>query len=280
MPKILEISNEELQSLDLKKFIGGNSPYSEQDNSINHAFSFGKDYFVEMVRDRTGFIGGRVLDLLSGYGRWIPFLAEFNNEVIAIEQNEKCQALAKQLCKHFEVNNVQLWTGDISIIEKIEDQSIDYVWMWSGLQYVDRLYTLSQINRVLRPGGRVFIGAYNGPGIMLEHIKSGAIAGKLFEGTSKWALQALAKGPTYNGNPNFSDLKSCGDTCQEFGFELIAATPQGCIDIRLPNGSINEIKESSFVDNYVRTIEYIAEKLPIQKTSKFLWLKRKLKTWR
>src|SRR5690606_22027801 len=144
-------------------------------------------------------------------------------EVIAIERVENCQILARELCKYFEVNNTQLWTGDISIIERIEDESIDYVWMWSGLQYVNRSYALTQINRVLHPHGRVFIGAYNGPGIMLEHIKKGASSGELLEGASKWAIEALAKGTDFNGNPNVSDLKSCRNTCNEFGLELIAA---------------------------------------------------------
>jgi len=256
---IIDITDEELKNIDLTSFIKGEALYGNSDSSLENTFVKGKEFYLKMVQDRTQFTGGRVLDLLSGHGRWLPFLSAFNDEVIAIERIEKSQLLAKRLCDYFDIKNVKFLTGDVSLIENIKKETIDYVWLWSGLQYISRDYALNQVRRVLRPGGRIFVGAYNGPGLMIEHVKNGIKNGMLFEGASKWALTGLAKGPLDNGEPNFIDLDSCSEICEMYGFRLIVAASSGNIDIT-DSRNVERIEPASHVDGYVRTVEFIAEK--------------------
>lgn len=255
-----EITGQELAAVDLRRFLDGRNPYGEHDASIDRAFTLGKELMDETVRDRVEFVGGRVLDLLSGCGRWLPFLARANREVVAIERVEDAMTLARNMCAHFGFDNVQYMTGDISRIEELEDASFDFVWMWSGLQYVERAYALTQVHRVLRTSGRLFIGAYNATGLMFEHLRKGAEQGAVFEGTARWALSALARGPQGDGNPNFVDPEGCAELCRRFGFSLLAAAPQSFLDLRSESGRAVGWEDATKVGAYFRTVEFLAAK--------------------
>jgi SAM-dependent methyltransferase len=254
------LSEDELAALDLRQFLGGRSPHGGRDSSIDTAFRLGKAAMTEIVQHRVGFTGGRVLDLLSGFGRWLPFLAEANREVVAIERVADATTLARNMCEHFGISNVMHMTGDISRIRELDRGSFDFVWMWSGLQYVERAHALTQIHRVLKPGGRVFIAAYNATGLMVEHVVNGAETGMVFDGASQWALSALARGREHDGNPNFMDLDGCEDLCKKFGFSLIAAAPQSFLDLRAPEGRASGWQDARRVGRYFRTVEFLAER--------------------
>ena len=260
------VTAKDLEELDLSRFLDGRNPYGDHDDSIYRAYEWGKRYFEETISERVGFVGGRVLDLLSGVGRWVPFLAEVNEEVVALERMPECVELAKNYCDHFGVRNASFMAGDISRVEELADESFDYVWIWSGLQYVDRAYTLNQVNRLLVPGGKVLVGAYNSTGIMLEHLNNGARQGTVFEGASQWALKALAEGADADGNPNFTDLESCERLCQRFGLALCAVAPQHYLDATEKSGRKTGWEDAPRVDAYFRTVEFVAEKPRVKET--------------
>ena len=146
-----DLTEENLASLDLRQFLGGrSSPYVYHDNSLEKSFALGKSVMQGIVSERVRFVDGRVLDLLSGHGRWLPFLAEVNREVVAIERLDACNQIARGFCRQFGINNVTFMDGDISLVEELDANSFDFVWMWSGLQYVERAYALKQIHRIFR----------------------------------------------------------------------------------------------------------------------------------
>ncbi len=254
------VTDADLRSLDLTAFLGGENPYGKHDRSVHNAYAHGKDFYEEMVTERVGFVDGRVLDLLSGFGRWIPFLSACNREVVALERLPGCVELSRRLCEHFQLSNVSFIKGDIKKMKRLESASFDYVWIWSGLQYVERALALREVRRVLKPGGRVFVGAYNATGLMLEHVMDGAENGTAFDGASRWALDALWRGRASDGNPNFMDLDGCAGLCERFGLSLIGAAPQNYLDIRHPACRRDGWESAGHIGAYFRTIEFLAEK--------------------
>lgn len=257
----LDIANSDFRKLDLRCFYGGQNPLSDNDKSLDRAFIFGLDFFRDYVRNRTGFTGGhRVLDLLCGFGRWLMFLAEENDEVYGIDRMESCVELASNMCGNFGFDNVTLEAGDVSLVSSFDDEYFDYVWMYSALQYVDRGNTLQEVNRVLKPGGRLFVGNYNSTGLMLNHFMEGARQDRINEGSSQWALDALVRGSQGDGNPNYMSVEGCPELCERFGFRLIGAAPQPCLDLSQESGRRKDATPKIVFDHYVNTIDFVAEK--------------------
>ena len=255
-----QVTDSELKALDLLAFNGGVNPYGPGDNSVRNAFRMGKASLDRTVRVRTAFTGGRVLDLLSGFGRWLPSLATSNHEVIAIERLEGCTNIAKGICHKFGLDNVTLITADIEYLNKLEPESFDYVWMWSALQYVHRGWTLAQVNRLLKKDGRIYVSAYNSTGIMLQHVMDGLSAGKVHEGSSAWALSALDRGPDADECPNYCEPDLIHQVCFRYGLQVIAAAPEPALNLDLPGGVDREMEISRPFEHYYRTIEFVAEK--------------------
>ena len=92
------------------------------------------------------------------------------DDVVGIDRLEGCTTIAEGLCRHYGFDNTAFHAADVTYIETFPDESFDTVWMYSALQYVERGYTLSQVHRVLKPGGTLFVGNYNSNGLMLEHV--------------------------------------------------------------------------------------------------------------
>lgn len=258
----INLDDDGLRKLDLRRFNQGRSPYAEHDTSLDAAYRDGRQYHEDMVSWRTGMAGGkRVLDLLCGFGRWSPFLAEVSDEVIGIDQVHECIELARNYCAWCECNNASFLEGDWHIVNKYSPRYFDRVWIWSGLQYIHRCEALAEVNRLLEPGGRLFVGAYNSTGIMIQHVLDGARHQRINEGSSQWALSALVHGPDWDGYPNYITLDACHALCSRFGFELIAVAPQGCIDVSRPSGLIDGCKGTVLYDHHPRTVEFVAEKV-------------------
>lgn len=261
MSRRVNISSEDLAALDLRRFNDGRSPYPETDNSLDNAFKPGIDFFREYVGKRTGFTGGaRVLDLLCGFGRWTPFLAEVNDHVIALDRLHDCVNLGRNLCDELGLDNVEFMEGDISRIERFPANSFDYVWMYSALQYVDRGYALWQIQRVLKPRGRLYVGQYNSTGLMLTHLWNGVQSDTINSGPSQWALKALVNGPDGDGNPSYATVEQSESMCKRHGLSLIKAVPCCGLDLREESGEQESLRHPKVFEHYYKTIEFIAEK--------------------
>lgn len=255
------LDNEALKALDLRQFNEGRNPYAEGDNSVANAFRQGTDYYRDFVGKMTGFRGGdRVLDLLCGFGRLSLFLAEQNREVIGLDVSPDCIRLARNMTRAFGFDNIRYLCGDVAETRRFPDEHFDYVWMYSALQYVDRGAVLREANRVLRPGGRLFVGNYNSTGLMLSHLMNGIERNAINEGASQWALSALVHGPEHDGNPNYASLAVCEALCERFGFALVKAAPQGLLDLSRPGGLRDDFRPRRLFDHYESTIEFVAEK--------------------
>ena len=268
----LEITSEELVSLDLRQFNNGKDPYPEGDASLAYSFKRGLDFYRYVVGHKTQFTGGgRVLDLLCGAGRWAMFLAEENDTVIGIDRLKDCTNLATNMCRHFGFENCRFVAADVSHTRKFGECTFDYVWMWSALQYVHRGEVLAEVNRVLKPGGRLYVGNYNSTGLMLTHLMKGVEQNAINEGASQWALSALVHGPGHDANPNYATVECLEEVCGRYGLALIGAAGEGALDLSCPGNVDPKVRPAVVFEHYFSTVEFIAEKTgPIARASRFV----------
>jgi SAM-dependent methyltransferase len=162
---------------------------------------------------------GRVADVGCGFGRWSPFLAEANDEVIGFERNEKGVEIGRKLARLFGLANLHFQEADITALPS-PSSSFDGAWCCNVLHLTDRGKVLSELNRILRPGGRLGILKYLGAGGVLEKFRRDYAQGGLMDRNAQFALQWLAHGPQFNGLHNFGDLGSAAPMLEEFGFSL------------------------------------------------------------
>jgi SAM-dependent methyltransferase len=258
---VRKLSDEAFKALDPLEISGGLNPYGEGDVNVFNMFRLGQGFYRDYIVTRTGFTGrGRVLDLLSGFGMWSIFLAEHNQEVYGLDILPNCKTYGERLARYFEVDNIKLLTGDVSRTREFRNGYFDFIWIYSGLQYVDRADTLKEVSRLLSPGGRLFVGNYNSQGLMLNYLMDGIKKNSVNEGVSQWALGALVAGPHGNGKPSFGTVDTIGDVVKSFGLRLIRAAGQGALDLAQPDGLRPGVKPTLVHEHYNITIEFVAEK--------------------
>jgi SAM-dependent methyltransferase len=218
--RISEIDN--LATMDLVAFNGGVNPFGNE--FIRGGFGAGAAHYREVVK-KWGFVGhGRVADLGSGYGRWSVFLAEENDCVWAFERNEAANELARKLASLFALENVQFEASDITALPR-DAASFDAVWCYNTLQFVDRAKALQEMHRVLRPGGLLHIGGYNGAGNMLARFFNGFKTGGIASHAVKFGLRSLAQGPLYDGQGSYGSVDHMRTVLSRFGFTLCESPP-------------------------------------------------------
>jgi hypothetical protein len=117
------------------------------------------------------------------------------------------------------------------------------------------------VSRLLKPGGRVFAANYNSTGLMIDHFMRGVANKTINEGSSQWALNALVHGPLWDGYPNFGTPDTIGEVCNRFGLKLIAAAPQGGMNLSFPGGLVPDFEGRKTFDHYDIVIDFVAEKV-------------------
>jgi len=101
--------------------------------------------------------GNRVLDLGCGTGTLAQMCIERGAEVTGVDANNGMLSVAKRNSPSAKFLNISLSNLD----EHLEDESFDIILStlaFSELTRMERLYVLKQIKRLLKKGGRVFIG--------------------------------------------------------------------------------------------------------------------------
>jgi ubiquinone/menaquinone biosynthesis C-methylase UbiE len=257
-----QMSPEEFKAVDPLTINKGKNPYHEGHQAIFSEFRRGPNFYRNYVQKRTKFTGGgTVLDLMCGFGMWSMFLAEVNGEVIGIDKAPGCKPYAEALAKFFEIDNTKFMTGLASETQRFADASFDYVWIYSALQYVHRGETLTEMHRILKPGGRLFVGNYNSTGLMINHFMDGVKAKTINKQFSQWALNALVHGPLWDGLPNFATPETIAEICGRYGLKVIVATPQGGLNLSAPDGRVPDFEPAKVYDHYDTVMEFVAEKI-------------------
>jgi SAM-dependent methyltransferase len=127
------------------------------------------DKHWEELIARFGLKGaGRVLDVACGSGDWLAALARSNTVVVGTDLDEGMLALARRRCA---ADNVELRAMPAESLD-FADGSFDAVTCFSALPYLRYDDAISEMARVLRPGGRLAIGTV-GAGYYAKHVAEG-----------------------------------------------------------------------------------------------------------
>lgn len=99
-----------------------------------------------------------IVEIAPGYGRWTRFLTSLCQSYVGVDLAGNCVDACNERFKGRERTNFVLGSG--CDLPGVEDQSIDLVFSYDSLVHVEatemRGY-VSEIRRVLRPGGHAFV---------------------------------------------------------------------------------------------------------------------------
>ena len=104
----------------------------------------------------------KILDAGAGFGQWSCALAQHNKFVVSVELDEFRQHVSEQIFKHAKIDNI---ASQVASVESLpfENESFDKVLCYGVALITDWKKTLSELSRVLKPGGLLYINM-NGEG--------------------------------------------------------------------------------------------------------------------
>ena len=118
-----------------------------------------------------------------------------------------------------------------SIYDSASYQQVEAELRYNGpnaLIYVERAPCLDEIGRLLRPGGEVLLGGLNSTGRLLQKLVFGLEGDSPHQKTNrKQAVEALRKGPYYDGKPNYMTLDSVAPILERHGLRVKRTGEQG-----------------------------------------------------
>jgi ubiquinone/menaquinone biosynthesis C-methylase UbiE len=115
--------------------------------------------------------GGRVLEAGCGGGAGIEIILDRFGaaEVFGFDLDPKMVDRARQRLARRPIAQVQLWIGDVTAIES-QDAAFDAVFDFGAIHLVpDWEAALSEVRRVLKPGGRFFFELVTSPLLRLPY---------------------------------------------------------------------------------------------------------------
>jgi SAM-dependent methyltransferase len=128
----------------------------------------GLDHYRLRIK-AIGFTGyDRVLDAACGYGQWTIVLSEHNTWVSGLDMNPGGLEIARRAFHLAGRKNIALHRGDLHALP-YRDASFDAVFCYGALMFTREDVAVSEIVRVLKPGGRLYISS-DGPAWPLYRI--------------------------------------------------------------------------------------------------------------
>lgn len=145
--------------------------------NIATMLSYKPEYYSKRLL-KIGFQGAKtkLLDAGCGAGHWAIAASYLNKEVKGIDSTEKYLSVARDLKKNFMCENLDLVLGKMENLP-YKDNYFDYVVSYCVWMYTDREKSLKEMYRVLKPGGKIYLGAVTGFGWYLKLIIEGLMKG-------------------------------------------------------------------------------------------------------
>lgn len=126
---------------------------------------------IEFVGKKT-----KLLDAGCGSGIWSIAASHLNSEVYGIDSTENYLKVAQEIQNKFKIKNLKLKIGKMESLP-YPDNFFDYVISYCVWMYTERPQSLAEMVRVLKPGGKIYLGAVAGLGwylkLIIEAIKTG-----------------------------------------------------------------------------------------------------------
>ena len=186
------------------------------------------EYYKQRLR-MLGFCGkGKLLDAACGMGQWSAALADLNEQVQGIDIDVGRLLIAKELCRGMGKQNAKFSYASMDALP-YRESSCDGIFCYGAFMFSDMPKTIGEFNRVLRPGGQLYIninliGWYAhllfDRGIKQRNIRMMWTVLKIIRRTLMFKKRNVIMGQNWLKN-----------TLQKKGFSIIAQEPEGHICI-------------------------------------------------
>lgn len=135
---------------------------------------------------------GAALDVGCGYGRSIKWLRNIYDEVVGVDISETAINSAAEFLE--DLSNVSLYVSNgSSLPAHLPRNHFDFTYAFTVFQHIPREFTLkilSDVNKVLKPGGKVVFNMISG---LNEHKNDGDMGVEWAIGYSEQAVKELLK---------------------------------------------------------------------------------------
>lgn len=122
---------------------------------VRTEYGAGLSYYLSRL-DRLMFGGGRVLDAGCGAGQWSIALSQRFEHVEALDMKPARLEVLTRVAGLAKIGNIGVREGSIEALPYPE-RSFDAVFCYGVMMFTAMERTLGEFNRVLRPGGRVYV---------------------------------------------------------------------------------------------------------------------------
>lgn len=148
--------------------------------NIRAMLSYPPDYYQQRLQ-KIGFYGqkSKLLDAACGAGHWSIAASFLNAQVYGIDSTENYLNVARRINQKFKRKNLKFTFGKMESLP-YPDDFFDYVISYCAWMYTDRPLTLKEMYRVLKPGGRIYLGAVAGWGWYFQLIWQGIREGRRY----------------------------------------------------------------------------------------------------
>ena len=198
----------------------GDSGYAIQQAKIPSSFLVKRLF-------QLGFYNGEfALDLGCGYGQWTIALGILNKSAIGVDLHSNRVEIAKELTNQSlqQPKVVKFMQGQAEQLDSIKDRSVDFVYCYGVFMFLNKQKALAEIQRVLKPGGRLYVCTNSYGWWLYLAIRRGITNRNILFSS----LKALILGS--RGMPSSLSRGSLARVLRRAGFEQIKVDLEGRID--------------------------------------------------
>ena len=214
------------------------------------------EYYVERLK-AIGFNDmDTVVDAACGNGKWSLSLGRLNRKVLGFDLDRERLSSAELLLANHSVDNVSFTEGNLEVLP-FDSGIADGLFCYSAIMFADMRKAIAEFQRVLKPGGRLYLN-YNHYGwyahLFIDRgLKKGNL--NLMKVAVKWYLNTLAgKNQRIIVSNSYMDKLLAAN-----GFKILAKEAEGKIELIQPTEPIIPFIKKRFY-GLPAVVEIVAEK--------------------
>ncbi len=145
--------------------------------NIRAMLSYPPDYYQRRLK-KIGFTGKntKLLDAACGAGHWSIAASFLNAQVEGLDANNTYLNVARRINQQFKRKNIKFNFGRLESLPYPDDH-FDHVICYCAWMYTKKAVSLKEMTRVLKPGGKIYLGAVAGLGWYLKMIGEALVFG-------------------------------------------------------------------------------------------------------
>ena len=240
------------------------------EEAYNCLSDYEKDFFeleftgvktLEYYKHRLRMLGycdkHKVLDAACGMGQWSAALADLNEQVVGVDINVGRLLISKDLCHKMGKQNASFRYASMDSLP-FERETFQGVFCYGAFMFSNMPVTLMEFNRVLQPGGYLYLNI-NMVGWYIHLLIDRGIMQRNFS-MVRTSLNVVRRTLMFKNNNIIISQKRLVKLLEISGFKLVGKEPEGCIcvDTKIP------MEEPSYKSHHYgmpAVVEILAKKI-------------------